>query len=153
VDGGAGYLSLTYVSADLAMPYPVVAASVTGTVTGVLTLAGGDIAVSATKPGGDVPWTLQGTLLEGLTLDLADAAGSFTSTALAVPSDAVRNGLPTATTISAASMTGIPDTGEFHFAGQVDFDWSFSLGPAQVSIRSISGTSKSRDPARCRPRR
>ena len=36
-----GYLALTYVSADLAMPYPVVAASVTGTVTGVLTLAGG----------------------------------------------------------------------------------------------------------------
>jgi len=106
VDGGAGYLSLTYVSADLAMPYPVVAASVTGTVTGVLTVAGGDIAVSATKPVGDVPWTLQGTLLEGLTLDLVDAAGSFTSTAIAVPSDAVRNGLPTATTISAASMTG-----------------------------------------------
>ncbi|HEX6870640.1 MAG TPA: hypothetical protein VF163_06045, partial [Micromonosporaceae bacterium] len=135
-----GYLSLTYLAARLQMPYPVNAAEVTGTVAAVLTLAGTDVALSATKPSQGAPWTFSGSLLAGMTIDLVDAADSMTAQALALPADATTYGLPASISIVAASVRVVPDTGEFHFAGQVDFDWAFSLGPARLAIRSISGT-------------
>jgi len=135
-----GYLSLTYLSAELTLPYPVVAAQITGTVDGVVTLIGVDIAVSATKPDAQAPWQFAGTLLDGLTIDLVQAADSITSQTLALPADATQHGLPASITISQAAVTAVPDTGEFHFAGQADFDWRFTLGSAQLAITSIGGT-------------
>ncbi|HXP20976.1 MAG TPA: hypothetical protein VN840_15140, partial [Streptosporangiaceae bacterium] len=135
-----GYLSLTYLSAQLTLPYPVVAAQITGTVTGVVTLIGVDIAVSAAKPDVQAPWQFTGTLLGGLTIDLVQAADSITPQALALPADATQYRLPAAITINEASVMAVPDTGEFHFSGQADFDWEFTLGSAQVAIRSIGGT-------------
>ena len=135
-----GYLSLTYLSAELTVPYPVLAAQITGTVTGVITLIGVDIAVSATKPDTQAPWQFTGTLLDGLTIDLVQAADSVTAQALALPADATQFGLPATITIISASVMAVPDTGEFHFVGQAGFDWSFTLGSASLAIRSIGGS-------------
>jgi hypothetical protein len=135
-----GYLSLTDLIARLRLPYPVTAAGVTGTVAGVITLAGVDVAVAAAKPSTDSPWEFTGSLLAGLSLNLVDAANSVTASVLALPGDAVRRGLPTAIMITIASVRSVPDTGEFHFEGQAEFDWEFALGSAQLAICSIGGT-------------
>lgn len=134
------YLSLTSLAARLQLPYPVNSAGITGSVSGVITLAGVDVAVSAVKPAQGMPWKFSGTLLNGLHINLIDAADSITSKALALPGDAARYGLPAAISIVSASVQVVPDTGEFHFAGQADFDWTFSLGSAQLAVKSIAGT-------------
>src|SRR5450755_3326713 len=136
-----GYLSLTQVSATLVLGYPVTAATVTGTVAGVVTIGGIDIAVGAAKPATTAPWEFTGSLVDGLTIDLVDAASTLTAAAgLALPADAARYGLPAAITIESALVRAIPDTGLFHFEGSAAFDWQFSLGAATLAVRSIGGT-------------
>lgn len=143
-----GRLALGSVTAELAMPYPVTAAGITGDVAAVVTLAGVDIAVAANKPAGDqgsqrVAWQFTGTLLEGFTVDIVGALNDVAQTAsFALPADiGSYGGFPAKIGILEASVSAVPDTGEFHFAGAADFpDWSFQFARAQFAVTGLRGS-------------
>ncbi len=132
-----GQLSITQVAGQVSIDWTGTPNQVTGTVSGVLTLAGVEIGIGAAKPQADGPWTLTGRLIDGVDVDLQDLASTF---GLFLPDDAVGFGLPAQISITGVAVTAVPDTGQLNVAGSADFDWRVSLGAATVAITSISGT-------------
>ncbi|MCF2525870.1 fibronectin type III domain-containing protein [Yinghuangia soli] len=134
------YLAITDVTAQVLMPYPVVADQVTGKVGAVVAIGGTEIALMAEKPEDGPHWEFTGTLLQGATFDLEKAAAGLSDAIPVLPSDITAYGLPASVTITEASVRAVPDTGELHVAGGAEFDWEVALGTSTLAIRSIGGT-------------
>jgi hypothetical protein len=134
-----GKLSITRVSANIRMPYPVEAASVTGSVAGVITIADAVIGLRASKPAVGAPWTFTGSLAKQLDLDFVAAANAVSTTVLGLPSDISRYGFPAGLQILSANVRAVPDTGAFHFDGAANIDWQFDFGIAHLALRALAG--------------
>jgi hypothetical protein len=132
-----GRWAFTDLRASLSVPQPVGAGPVSGTVAGVVTLAGVPIAVAGTKPPGGAAWVFTGELLAGLRVDLVTAATEISGTAVAVPADAVSRGLPAAIELRSAAVRLVPYYGTFHAEGELGFDWEFDFAGTHVAVRSL----------------
>ncbi|MFE7757723.1 hypothetical protein [Streptomyces sp. NPDC057429] len=137
-----GRLSLTDVRAQVELPYPVVADKTTADISGLLTIAGVRIRLSAARPlpGGD--WEFTGSLVEGVGIDLKAAADAIAgAVGLALPADITEHGFPRSVDIVRADLRAKPHTGLFHLDGQLTFDWTFSFGASTTfTIRSLTAT-------------
>ncbi|WP_258903215.1 laminin B domain-containing protein [Actinokineospora sp. UTMC 2448] len=134
-----GKLALTDVRARLSMPYPVGLNDVTGEVSGVVTIAGAAVLVTAKKPGSGDDWEFAGTLQHGFTIDLVSAARQIGESHFDLPSAAIGKGLPKAIELTTAAVKAVPSTGAFHATAATRLDWRLPLATT-LRITSLGAT-------------
>jgi hypothetical protein len=123
--------------ANLASPWPVSAAAVTGNLSAQADVFGATLLLAASKPDAATPWTFTGGLGADLDLNLGQSAASLKGGTFVAPA---LPGLPAQIAMASAWVTATPDTGYFRFVGAAAFsDLGFNFGQASLSLTAIGG--------------
>ncbi len=130
-------LSVTDLYADLLVPTQGVP---TGSLGGVVTVAGVAAQLRAARPTERDPWTFTGRLWPPMPMSLLDAANQVSETALALPADSQSLwNLPTPV-LRSADVTAVPQTGAYTLTAALATDsWSIGFGAAMLTLRGLSG--------------
>jgi len=133
---GYSYISVdnVVVQADIEKPFQDNQA-LTCHIEGTVNLGSFTITLQADKSTPEAKWILEGHLTEEAELDFEALFDEILPTTLPMPYD---YGFPRSITITSASISLTPTTGELHFQAESTFNWQFNFAFITLNINSIN---------------